>query len=248
MLASIEYELLKAFCKREKVVEGQVTDTPPYSKLEVHFGRNWRALIQDRAVLDFGCGVGNEVIQIAKAGARSVCGVDLADGNLREARRRIEAAGVAASCRLMKQAPDEEFDCIFSFDSFEHFEKPEDILSLMYSLLKPGGRAFVSFGPTWLHPLGGHAFSPFPWAHVLIREKALVRWRNLYFPGHSVTINQSGLNRMTIHRFFTMCEKGKFIIEKEEVVPIRALRPLHNRLTREWTTSVVRAVLRKQEV
>jgi len=42
-----------------------------------------------------------------------------------------------------------------------------------------------------------------------------------------------------------MCEQGKFEIEKKEAVPIRALRPIHNRLTREWTTSVVRAVLRK---
>ena len=38
VLASIEYQLLKAFCKREKGVEGQVTDTTSYSKLEVHFG------------------------------------------------------------------------------------------------------------------------------------------------------------------------------------------------------------------
>jgi SAM-dependent methyltransferase len=245
VLASIEYELLKAFCKREKVVEGQVTDTTSYSKLEVHFGRGWPALIQDRTVLDFGCGVGNEVIQIAKAGARSVCGVDLGDSHLREARKRIEAAGVAGLCRVMKLAPDEKFDCIFSFDSFEHFEKPEEILALMYSLLNPGGRLFVSFGPTWFHPLGGHAFSPFPWAHVLMSESALVRWRNLYFPGQSVTIDQSGLNRMTIRRFFAMCKQGKFEIEKQEVVPIRALRPIHNQLTREWTSSVVRAVLRK---
>ncbi len=245
MLASIEYELLKTFCKREKIAEGQVTDTPSYSKLEVHFGRDWPALVQDRAVLDFGCGAGNEMIQIARAGARSVCGVDVSETNIREAARRIEASGVADHCRLMKQAPAEEFDCIFSFDSFEHFEHPEAILSLMYSLLKPGGRVFVSFGPTWFHPLGGHAFSPFPWAHILISEPALVRWRNLYFPGHSVTINQSGLNRMTISRFFAMCESERFRIERKEVVPIRTLRLIHTRLTREWTTSVVRAVLRK---
>jgi SAM-dependent methyltransferase len=245
VLASIEYELLKAFCKREKVAAGQVTDTTSYSKLDVHFGRDWPALVRDRAVLDFGCGAGNEMIQIAKAGARRVCGIDVSENNLREARKRIAAAGVADRCLLLKQAPAEEFDCIFSFDSFEHFEKPEEILSQMYSLLKPGGRAFVSFGPTWFHPLGGHAFSPFPWAHILISEPALVRWRNLYFPGHSVTINQSGLNRMTIRRFFAMCEQERFSIEKEEVVPIRVLRLLHNRLTREWTSSVVRAILRK---
>jgi SAM-dependent methyltransferase len=164
---------------------------------------------------------------------------------MREARRRVAASGVAERCRLLKEAPAEEFDCVFSFDSFEHFEKPEEILSQMYSLLKPGGRAFVSFGPTWFHPLGGHAFSPFPWAHILVREPALVRWRNLYFPGRSVSINQSGLNRMTIRRFFAMCERERFTVEKEEVVPIRALRVLHNRFTREWITSVVRAVLRK---
>jgi SAM-dependent methyltransferase len=244
VLASVQYTLLKSFCKREKVVAGQVIDDAPYSKLDVHFGDNWPALVRERDVLDFGCGSGNEVIQIARAGARSVCGLDISENNLREARRRVAESDVADCCRLTDQSSG-QFDVIFSIDSFEHYDDPDAILDQMYSLLRPDGRLFVSFGPPWFHPLGGHAFSPFPWAHIILSEEALVRWRNIYFPGRSITIRQSGINRMTIKRFKKISKNSRFRIQKLEIVPIRALRLFHTRLTREWTTSVVRAEMHK---
>ena len=55
---------------------------------------------------------------------------------------------------------------IVSLDSFEHFAEPGDVLQTMYSLLEPGGCVFVSFGPNWYRPLGGHLFSVFPWADI----------------------------------------------------------------------------------
>ncbi len=246
MLASLEFALLnKVFDPSAVAGSDQTKYDTPYSKLETHFGPNWKALVQGLTVLDFGCGAGNEVIQIARAGAKSVCGFDVSQNNLCEAGRRVAASEVGDRCRLVKEAPCELFDCIFSFDAFEHFENPGAVLHEMYRLLKAGGRVYVSFGPTWFHPLGGHAFSPFPWAHLLLSESALVRWRNLHFPGTSVGINQSGLNRMTIRRFLALCTESGFGIERREIVPIRPLRMLHNRLSREWTSSVVRAVLRK---
>ncbi|MBV8866215.1 MAG: methyltransferase domain-containing protein [Acidobacteriaceae bacterium] len=245
-LASIEYALLKKLCKREhKVALGEDCQTASYSKLDVHIGPAWREHIRGQIVLDFGCGYGNEMIQLAKAGARKVYGIEISENQLREARQRLAYADVTDRCCLLNEAPPETVDCIFSFDSFEHFEDPAEILQKMRSFLNPGGRVFISFGPTWFHPLGGHAFSAFPWAHVLLCESALVRWRNLYYPGTSVGFNQSGLNRMTIKRFLALCDESGFHVENREIVPIRKLAPLHNRLSREWTTSVVRAVLRK---
>jgi SAM-dependent methyltransferase len=142
--------------------------------------------------------------------------------------------------------PPEPVDCVFSFDSFEHFANPSAVLKDMRSILKPDGQVYISFGPTWLHPLGGHAFTAFPWAHVLLSEEALVRWRNLYFPGSAHSFETSGLNRMTIDRFLHLVATSGLEIERTELVPIRPLRCLHNRVTREWTTSVVRALLRNR--
>ena len=245
MLASIEYALLKELCKREKVALGEDCQTASYSKLDVHIGPGWREYVREQIVLDFGCGYGNEMIQLAKAGARKVYGIEISENQLREARQRLAKAGVTDRCCLLNEAPPEAVDCVFSFDSFEHFDDPAQILRRMHSFLKPGGRVYVSFGPSWFHPLGGHAFSAFPWAHLLLCESALVRWRNLYYPGTSVGFNQSGLNRMTIKRFFALCDKSGFTVESRQIVPIRRLALLHNRLTREWTASVVKAVLCK---
>jgi SAM-dependent methyltransferase len=243
---TFDYTLLKLFCKREQeqAVTG-VNEQTAYSKLDRHIPSEWRDQVRDRIVLDFGCGLGHEMIQLAHAGARKVYGLEISEKRLREARQRIEKAGLADTCIVVSDAPPEQVDCIFSFDCFEHFEDPGRVLRQMHSLLKAGGKVYVSFGPSWFHPLGGHAFSPFPWAHLLLNERALVRWRNLYFPGHAVGFNQSGLNRMTIKRFFTLCEQSEFTIEKKETVPIRGLTWLHNDLTREWISSVTRAILRK---
>jgi hypothetical protein len=50
---------------------------------------------------------------------------------------------------------------------------------------------------------------------------------------------------MTIRRFEHLVWESDFRIEFLETVPIRALRIVHNRLTREWTTSIVRCKLLK---
>ena len=93
------------------------------------------------------------------------------------ARRSAEEAGVAHSCTF-SDSFDENVDVIVSVDAFEHFEKPAEVLKLMFSLLKHNGYVVVSFGPTWYHPLGGHLFSIFPWSHLIFTEQAQIRWRS----------------------------------------------------------------------
>ena len=48
---------------------------------------------------------------------------------------------------------------------------------------------------------------------------------------------------MTVRRFERLIEESPLRAEDLEVVPIRKLRPIANRLTREFTTSVVRCHL-----
>jgi hypothetical protein len=48
----------------------------------------------------------------------------------------------------------------------------------MRRMIKPDGCVIAAFGPTWFHPLGGHLFSVFPWAHLIFTERALIRWRS----------------------------------------------------------------------
>jgi hypothetical protein len=51
---------------------------------------------------------------------------------------------------------------------------------------------------------------------------------------------------MTIKRFTGFIEGSGFEIARSELVPIRELRLLHNRVTREFTTAAVRCRLVKR--
>ena len=67
--------------------------------------------------------------------------------------------------------------------------------------------------------------------------------RSTFKTGGARTILESGLNKMTVGRFERLIAKSPFTFERLEVVPIRKLRPIANRLTREFTTSIVRCRL-----
>ena len=135
----------------------------------------------------------------------------------------------------------------FSLDSFEHFADPAEILRTLSDLLKPGGVLIASFGPPWYHPFGGHLFSVFPWAHLVFSQAALIRWREDRRDDRPATFAEAGLNGMTVKRFERLIAKNRFEIGALEIGPIRRLKRLHNRLTRELFTSTVRCRLRKPE-
>ena len=239
------YHILRSICK-----DGRYTgymDGTAYehrSKLETLLGpRVWDA-IRDKTVVDFGCGEGAEAVEMAKRGAQRVIGIDIGDYYLGRAVELARRVGVAGKCTFVKHTH-EKADVIVALDSFEHFEDPAAILRAMRDLLRDDGSVLVAFGPTWYHPLGGHIFSPFPWAHLLFTEKALIRWRSDFNHDGATRFSEigEGLNRMTIRRFERIIEESPFEFAEFETRPIRKLRTLANRFTREATTSIVRCKL-----
>ena len=219
------------------------------SKLITMLGPTLPDRVRDKVVIDFGCGPGAEAIELAQLGARRVMGVDIRPKWLTMAREAAEEAGVADRC-VFGTTPLEPADVIISLDSFEHFDDPATILCLMASYLKPEGEALVSFGPPWYHPLGGHIFSVFRWAHLVFTENALLRWRKDSHPQQTARrITECGLNKMTVARFQRLVEQSPLRFASFEARPIAKLRRLANPLTREFVTSVVicRLVLRGAE-
>lgn len=216
------------------------------SKLRILLGEDLLERMKGKDVLDFGCGHGTEAVEMAGV-AKTVYGLDILEESLKIARAHASEAGVADRCTFGTTAPSHAIDAIVSLDSFEHFGNPADILSTMYALLRPGGQVLISFGPTWYHPLGGHLFSVFPWAHLLFSESALIRWRADFKSDGARTFGEvaGGLNRMTIGRFERLINQTKFKTVYLETVPIKKLKPVANSLTREFTTAIVRSVLEK---
>ena len=242
---SLGYHILRSICK-----DGRYTgymDGSAYehrSKLETLLGPNVWDDIRDKTVVDFGCGFGAEAVEMAKRGVGRVIGLDISDYYIDRAAELAQKEGIADKCTFLKHT-NEKADVIVALDSFEHFADPAAILRVMRNLLRDDGSVLVAFGPTWYHPLGGHIFSPFPWAHLLFTEKALIRWRSTFNKDGATRFSEigEGLNQMTIRRFERIIEESPFQFAEFEARPIRRLKRLANRFTREATTSIVRCKL-----
>ena len=247
MLNNLQYRVLTKIAPHEpQTMSGSTYDGK--SKIGVLLGSDLLALIRDKTVIDFGCGDGVATLDLARHGARKVIGIDIRQHALDEAVRHAADAGLSNCCEF-STGTSTKADVIISLDAFEHFGDPAAILRIMHSLLVPGGFVMASFGPTWYHPLGGHLFSVFPWSHLLFSETALIRWRADIRPDGATRFSEvdGGLNQMTIARFERIVSQSPFRIELLETVPIRKLTPLHSRLTREFTTAIVRTKLVAKE-
>jgi SAM-dependent methyltransferase len=244
---SWQYRVIKALAPVESPPSAG-EDSYDEKKLRILLGESFFLEIIGKTVIDFGCGEGRQSSQIAKAGADRVYGLDIQPRYLEAARREAERSGCQDICEFREHLPDSiQADIVVSIDSFEHFGDPERVLREMKSIMKPGGVLVVSFGPPWYHPLGGHLFSIFPWAHLVFSEEALIRWRSDVRSDGATRFGEvaGGLNQMTIARFERTARESGLAVEKLEVAPIRALRWLHCGLTREFTSSLIRARLRK---
>jgi hypothetical protein len=90
--------------------------------------------------------------------------------------------------------------------------------------------------------------SPLFLGHLIFSEGALTRRMRDLSPRHR-NIHHfheywEGLGQMTIARFERCVEQAGWEFMSLKAVPIRRLHPLHNRLTREFTSSVVQAKIR----
>ena len=214
------------------------------SKIETLLGKRIWNETKDKVVIDFGCGDGEDAVEVAARGATKVIGIDIRENALAKARKAALEHGVTERCVFTTQT-DEKADVILSIDAFEHFDDPAAILKIMRSLLKADGCVLAAFGPTWYHPFGGHLFSPFPWAHLLFTEKSLIRWRSDFRSDGATRFCEAegGLNQLTIRRFEAIVAASDFKFAEFEAVPIRKIHYLANRLTREFTTAIVRCKL-----
>jgi SAM-dependent methyltransferase len=256
MLTNIQYQILKRISPVAPDCCGCVYEGK--SKLAVLMGDEFFTKIAGKVVIDFGCGEGAEAVEMAGRGAKQVIGIDIREDLLQAARQRAVSTGVQNSCHFVSSTKEladivvsstkQLADIVVSLDTFEHFADPAGILRIINTLLHPTGEVLVSFGPTWYHPLGGHLFSVFPWAHLIFREKALIRWRSTFKTDGATRFSEvaGGLNQMTIARFEELIAGSPLRFASLELVPIKKLRRFHNRLTREFTTAIVRCRLVKR--
>lgn len=96
----------------------------------------FRRCIENKSVLDFGCGAGGFLMHARTVAAR-VCGVEI------EQRLVPHFAAEGLDVRASVGDFDERFDLITLFHVVEHFADPAALLKELAGLLKPGGRIIV---------------------------------------------------------------------------------------------------------
>ncbi|HJQ70474.1 MAG TPA: class I SAM-dependent methyltransferase [Blastocatellia bacterium] len=241
---SIGYKLLRSISSDGETgyLDGSAYNNR--SKTQVLFGEGIWDELAGKVVIDFGCGTGAETVEIARRGAAQVIGLDIRERVLDQARVAARKAGVEDRC-VFTTSTNERADIVLSMDAFEHFDDPAGILAQMEPLVKDDGKVLIEFGPPWYHPLGGHLFSVFPWAHLIFSERALIRWRSDFRKDGATKFCEidGGLNQMTLRRFKRIVEESPFEFQTFEAVPIKKARVLSNFLTREFLTAIVRCRL-----
>lgn len=238
------YRLLRRIAPRDAHDANAPDPSEADTKLKQYFGADLFNQIAGKTVIDFGCGRGGPAVEMAASGAGKVIGLDIQERLLEICRDKADRAGVSDRCHFTTQAT-ERADILISKDAFEHFEDPGAILRIMAGLLKPDGYVLAAFGPTWLHPKGGHLFSVFPWAHLVFSETALIRWR-ADFKADGATCFKNvagGLNQLTIAEFERLVAESPFQIEWLDTVPIRGIGLLKAKPLREFGSSLVRCKL-----
>lgn len=143
-------------------------------------------ILKDKNVLDFGCGMGNTALWLAREMGAKVDGFDLDPNHImvaRELNRKFSIQGVSFELRNIIESPiDKQYDFIMLNDVIEHI-KEEWISSILDTLinrnLKKGGVIFFSY-PPWEGPHASHLqraikipwiqFFPERYVYTLIRQ------------------------------------------------------------------------------
>jgi SAM-dependent methyltransferase len=105
-----------------------------FDKLGVHYGTR---------LLDVGCGAGLAASLAAERGAL-VSGFDASDGLLQIAKKRVPSADFRQGDIESLPYPDDEFDAVTGFNSFQFAATPVNALREARRVTKPGGSVVVA--------------------------------------------------------------------------------------------------------
>ncbi len=124
------------------------------------------AYAEGSSVLEAGCGVGAQTVTLAINSPKAlITSIDVSETSLIEAGKAVQAAGIDNV--TLRQAdifrlpfPLESFDHVFLCFVLEHLARPEQALSALKQVLKPGGTITViegDHGSAYFHPDSDHA-------------------------------------------------------------------------------------------
>lgn len=151
--------------------------------------------LQDKRLLEIGCGSGFELWHAAHGLGALADGVDVVEWStwkqLADERTRFTCTDLAAH----NPFDTDTFDRIMSFTVWEHVVHPHHLLEETYKVLKPGGIAWIRAN-LYRGPQASHRYRDiyFPWPHLLFSDDVIAEWDRRH--GRE-TKGSAWVNRMT---------------------------------------------------
>jgi SAM-dependent methyltransferase len=147
--------------------------------------------IENKDVLDFGCGEGELSFYLARTyKPKSMVGIDIDEPAIEKARIKLTSGQTPRDVKLRFDLgttnriplPDQNFDTLLAFDCMEHIMAPRKIMAEWFRILRPGGRCLIEWYP-FNGPWGPHmeVLVPIPWAHVIFGERAMFRTAEMIY-------------------------------------------------------------------
>lgn len=253
----MEKLFLNLFCysvNDSKVYEEKNKKPSGLWRFKQYFNNEFFNEIKGKTVIDIGCGYGCEVISLIENGAKYGIGMDI-QNIFEQSIQKAERLGIREKVHyttesLSNMAPS-SIEVAMSQNAFEHIASPEKMLSEAYRLLVPGGKFFITFAPSWLHPYGAHLhyMTKLPWVHLIFSEKTILNVRKLYRSDGAERYEDvvGGLNKMTIERFLKYVSNSEFDLEYLNLKPMKRFPRFFMKIPglREFTTGSISAILTK---
>ena len=184
--------------------------------------------IQGKRIMDVGCYLGIQCFGAIEHGATSALGIDIPEyyinssldkdvnaskiledrrNDIRKYHSHLDQSKITfQDTSVFEMDFENEFDIIFSWETFEHIINPKEALKRIYKALKPGGISYNAYNPFFCLS-GGHSMCTldFPFAHILLSNEEFKKYVEEVMPqdppkGYSELSYEfftKSLNRMT---------------------------------------------------
>ncbi len=133
-------------------------------------------------VLDVACGTGVLIPDYLRREVGSVTGVDISSEMIACAKAKFDAENLCFVCADIEEAPlADDFDCCMVYNAFPHFPDPKNLINVLASRLKKGGRLSIAHGMSRAKIDRHHSGSASKVSMGLMSETELARLFEPYF-------------------------------------------------------------------